>query len=470
MSINEQSRRAFLKGAAAGVSCFALSSLINSTDAAMSQAPVSHHPAKAKSVILLYMSGGVSHLDSFDPKPLLRKMDGKPMPGQIERTQFDAVGNILGSPWKAKKYGQSGLEMTNLFPQIAEKADDLAVVRSLTADFSEHAQGNFFFHTGFPFLGHPSAGAWVAYGLGAANLRLPPYVVLRGEKVGIPHGGVSLFGNGFLPAFAGGSVFNLAGDSAVPNITPSVAQREQRKALALIKDLDLQFAQRVAAQQSVFDCVRNAEIAFEMQQAVPELTDISQETKETLDLYGVTSGNPHTAQYGRQCLMARRLVERDVRFVEVLCSSVGIGAGGLGNPWDQHGKIEDGHGAMAQQVDAPIAALIADLKRRGLLESTLIVFAGEFGRTPFAQGDGRDHNPFGFSAWLCGGGMRGGRTYGATDEFGYHAIENKATIYDLWATVLHQLGIDHERLTFRFSGRDMRLTDVHGNVWKDLIT
>jgi hypothetical protein len=469
MSINEHNRREFLKLTSAGVSSFVLSSLINSTDAAPIARRKLDHPAKAKAVILLYMSGGVSHVDSFDPKPLLTKMHGKPMPGKIERTQFDAVGNILGTFWKIGRYGQSGIEMADLFPKVAQMADDLAIVRSMTASFSEHAQGNFFMHTGFPFLGYPSAGAWVAYGLGAENQNLPPYIVLRTEKAGIPHGGVSIFGNGFLPAISGGSIFNLSDRNAVPNLTPRMARHEQRKALNLIKTLDRRFADRVAAELAVLDSVRNAETAFEMQQAVPELTDISDEPPTTLDLYGVNDKNPHTAQYAKQCLMARRLVERGVRFVELSCSNVGVGAGGSANPWDQHGEIHKGHGAMAKQVDQPIAALLKDLKQRGLLDSTLVIFTGEFGRTPFAQGNGRDHNPYGFSLWLAGGGIKGGVTYGATDEYGYHATENVTTIYDLWATVLHQLGIDHERLTYRYSGRDIRLTDVHGQLWHEII-
>ena len=469
MSINEHNRRQFLKLTSSGVSAFALSSLINSTEAAPLAKPKLHHAAKAKSVILLYMSGGVSHVDSFDPKGLLTEMHGKPMPGKIERTQFDAVGNILGTFWKPGRYGKSGIEMASLFPNICEMADDLAIVRSMTADFSEHAQGNFFMHSGFPFLGYPSAGAWVAYGLGSENPNLPPYVVLRTNSAGIPHGGISIFGNGFLPAVTGGSIFNLTDNNAVPNITPRMAKEQQRKSLDIIKSLDRGFADRVAAEQAVMDSVQNAETAFEMQQAVPELTDISGETQATFDLYGVEDANPHTAQYAKQCLMARRLVERGVRFVELSCSNVGVGAGGAGNPWDQHGEIQKGHGGMSKQVDQPIAALLKDLKQRNLLDSTLVVFTGEFGRTPFAQGNGRDHNPYGFSLWLAGGGMKGGVTYGKTDEFGYHAIENPSTVYDLWATVLHQLGIDHERLTYRYSGRDIRLTDVHGHVWHKII-
>lgn len=469
MSINEHNRREFLKLTASGISATMLSSLINSTNAAEVSKPTLHHPAKAKSVIFLYMSGGFSHIDSFDPKPMLKTMHGKPMPGKIERTQFDAVGNILDTFWDTRKYGQSGIKMTNMFPQMAEMADDLAIVRSMTTNFSEHAQSNFFIRSGFPFLGYPCAGSWIAYGLGSSNKNLPPYIVLRTNSAGIPHGGVSLFGNGFLPAMTGGSIFNLTDKNAVPNITPKMAKEEQRKALDLIKILDRGFADRVVAENAIIDSARNAETAFEMQQAVPELTDLTGETQAMLNLYGVNDKDPHMSQYAKQCLMARRLVERGVRFIELSCSSPGIGAGGVANPWDQHGEIKRGHGAMAKQVDQPIAALLKDLKQRDLLKETLIVFAGEFGRTPFAQGNGRDHNPYGFSLWLAGGGMKGGMTHGATDEFGYHVVEKKSTVYDLWATVLHQLGIDHERLTYRYSGRDMRLTDVHGNVWKDII-
>lgn len=469
MFTSQQSRRDFLKLTASGVGAFSLSGLINAANQT-TFVPKLHHRAKAKSVIFLYMSGGVSHVDSFDPKHLLKQRHGQPMPVPLERTVFDANGNIMGTPWEIAKYGQSGIEMTNMFPKIAASADDIAIVRSMTANFSEHAQGNFFMHTGFPFLGYPSAGAWVTYGCGSANPNLPGYVVLRTKQAGIPHGGVSIFGNAFLPATTQGSIFNISGDKAVPDITPAMAKDQQRRSLDFIGKLDRRFADRVAAKEAVLASVANAETAFLMQEAVPELTDISSESEETKKLYGVDSPNAQKAEYARQCLMARRLVERGVRFVELSCCNQGIGGGNTGNPWDQHGDLHKGHGAMAEQVDGPIAGLIADLKQRGLLEDTLLVFTGEFGRTPFSQGsNGRDHNPFGFSVWLAGGGIKGGVTYGDTDEFGYRAVQNVSTVYDLWATVLHMLGVDHEKLTYRWSGRDLRLTDVHGNVWKDLI-
>jgi hypothetical protein len=469
MSINQHSRRDFLKLTSRGISAFALSSLVNAAGT-VSAPPLLHHRPRAKSVIFLYMSGGVSHVDSFDPKPLLKQRHGQPMPVPLERTQFDNNGNIMASPWEIGKYGKSGIEMTNMFPKIAARADDLAIIRSMTAKFSEHAQGNFFMHTGFPFLGYPSAGAWVSHGCGTMNPNLPSYIVLRSKRAEIPHGGVSIFGNAFLPATNQGSIFNISDNQAVPDISPAMLKAEQRRSLDLIGALDRKFADRVAAKDAVMASVANAETAFLMQEAVPELTDISSESEATRQLYGIDSSNEHQAEYARQCLMARRLVERGVRFVELSCCNQGIGGGGGGNPWDQHGELHKGHGAMAEQVDGPIAALIADLKQRGMLDETLLVFTGEFGRTPFSQGsNGRDHNPQGFSMWLAGGGIKGGVTLGETDEFGYRAVGDVATIYDLWATVLHMLGINHERLTFRWSGRDLRLTDVHGHVWKDLI-
>jgi len=469
MSIDNQTRRQFAKLTSAGLSGITLSSLINSA-AGETSTPTLHHPPKAKSVIFLYMSGGISHVDSFDPKPLLKKLHGQPMPVALERTQFDANGNIQASPWDFKPRGQSGIEITDMLPKIAERADDLAIVRSMTAKFSEHAQGNFFMHSGFPFLGHPSAGAWVNYALGSENKNLPGFVVLRSEKSSIPHGGVSIFGNAFLPATHQGSIFNISGNQAVPNIAPSMLKTEQRRSLDLISQLDLKFSDRMAARDAVVSSIQNAETAFQMQEAVPELTDISHESEATKKLYGIDDPDQQKSEYAKQCLIARRLVERGVRFVELSCCSYGIGGGNGANPWDQHGDIKKGHGAMGNQIDQPIAALIQDLKARGLFDDTLIVFTGEFGRTPFAQGsNGRDHDPYGFSLWLAGGGTKGGTVHGATDDLGYKAITNTATVYDLWATVLHQLGIDHEKLTFRWGGRDLRLTDVHGEVWHSLL-
>ncbi len=442
---------------------------VHSAELTDDKLPVSHHAAKAKHVIFCYMSGGVSHVDSFDPKPRLRQDHGKPMPMKVERTQFNQNGNVMASPFKFKKWGESGLSISSMFPKIGEVADELAVVRSMTTNVNEHAQGNYAMHTGFPFIGHPSAGAWCNYGLGTENENLPGFVVLQSGGAVVPHGGVGLFSNGFLPAQNQGSILQADRRPAVENIRPGLSLRDQRNHLDLIQRLDESY-QASANHAGVEAAIRNYETAFEMQTAVPEICDLSKETEATREMYGLNSAESDKAAYGRQCLLARRLVESGVRFIELSCITKGIGAGGAANPWDQHGALEKGHGAMANQVDQPIAALITDLRQRGLLEDTLIVWAGEFGRTPFSQGsNGRDHNPFGFSIWMAGGGVKGGTAYGATDEFGYHAVENPCNVYDLWATVLHQLGIDHERLTYRYAGRDVRLTDVHGNVLHDIL-
>jgi hypothetical protein len=453
-----------------GFGSLALAGLFSGTArAAAAKTAGPHFPAKTKHIIFAYMSGGVSHVDSFDPKPELAKRHGQPMPVPVKPTMFNNNGNIMASPWEAKPRGKCGTVMTDLFPRLAEMADDLAVIRSMNSKVNEHAQGNYFFHTGYPFMGHPSAGAWVSYGLGALNENLPGFVVLQSGGAVAPHGGVGLFSSGYLPAQHQASILQVDGDEAMPNIKPREADTAQRRRLGFIGEIDRAFA-KTAADLQVDAAIRNYETAYRMQAAVPELLDLRGETGATRKLYGLDDSDVRVSAYARQCLVARRLIERGVRFVELSCISAGIGAGNAPNPWDQHGKIKEGHGAMARQVDQPLAALITDLKARGLWDSTLIIFSGEFGRTPFSQGsDGRDHNPMGFSTWLAGGSIRGGTAYGATDDLGYHAVENVATIYDLYATVLHTLGLDHEKLTFRFGGRDFRLTDVHGNVIKDIL-
>ncbi len=466
-------RRHFLARNSSGFGLAALAGFLGNQYAAAGDSlrahPARRLPARAKNVILCYMSGGVSHVDSFDPKPMLNKLHGKSMPVEVERTQFNNNGQVFGSPFKFTPSGESGLPISELFPQIATCADDLAIVRSMTTSVNEHAQGNFAMHTGFPFLGHPSAGAWISYGLGSANENLPSYVVLQSGGAVPPHGGVGLFSSGFLPGEHQASILAADKEEAIRNIRPQLERAEQKRQLDFVASLDKRFASQ-AQSDHVEAAIKNYETAFKMQTAVPELCDISGESEETLDSYGINDSEPRKAAYARQALLARKLVEKGVRFVELSCLTQSIGAGGAANPWDQHGDLERGHRAMAYQVDQPIAALIKDLRQRGLLDETLIVFTGEFGRTPFSQGsNGRDHNPSGFSLWMAGGGIKGGTVYGATDELGYHAVESPCTIYDLWATVLHQLGIDHEQLTFRSGGRDFRLTDVLGNVIHDII-
>jgi hypothetical protein len=465
-------RRHLLGSASSGFGLTALASLLQEQQA--SGASPLHRsqkiPARARSVIFCYMSGGVSHIDSFDPKPLLEKYAGQPMPGTVMRTQFNNNGTVQPSHWAFKPHGQSGIPVSDLFPHMASVVDELSVIRSMTAKFSEHAQGNFFMHTGFPFLGYPSAGAWTSYGLGTESQDLPAYVVLQSGSATAPHGGVGLFSNGFLPALHQASILKADTPEAIRNIAPRESRAQQRTRLDFIHQLDQSFLNELHTNSHVESAIANYEMAWRMQSAVPDLCDISGETAATRALYGLDDPHLNIAPYARQCLLARRLVERGVRFIELSCLPQKTGDGQAPNPWDQHGKIKEGHGNMAYQVDQPIAALIKDLKQRGLLDSTLVIWAGEFGRTPFAQGsDGRDHNPYGFSIWMAGGGVKGGQILGATDDFGYHATEQVQTVYDLWATVLHLMGIDHEQLTYRFSGRDIRLTDVHGHVMHDLI-
>lgn len=423
-----------------------------------------HFPAKALSVIFLYMDGGVSQVDSFDPKPRLKQEHGKPFPSKIEPTQFNNIGNTLASPWEFRPYGESGIPVSDLFPETAKHVDDMAIVRSMTSAFPEHTNANYFLHTGSGLQGRPSMGAWFGYGLGTECRDLPHFVVLNGGL--IPPGGLDNFGSGFLPASYQGSVFGL-GDSPVADITAREASPSlQRRKLELIRQLDLTAAtERYGQDDQVESAIVNYELAARMQLAVPELMDLSGETRQTQERYGIFDDFGNTRIFGRECLLARRLVERGVRFIELTCPS------GNGDRWDQHSNLVDGHSKNARTVDKPIAGLLADLKERGLLQSTLVVWSGEFGRTPFAQGsDGRDHNQYGFSIWMAGGGIRGGSVYGATDEFGYKVVENKAEIHDLHATMFHLMGMDHERVTYRFGGRDMRLTDVHGLVLRDILS
>jgi hypothetical protein len=422
-----------------------------------------HHDAKVKNVIFLYMDGGVSQVDTFDPKPRLDKDNGKPFAAKIEPTQFNNIGNTLASPWKFQNYGQSGTPVSDLFPHVAQHVDDMAVIRSMTSDFPEHTNANYFLHTGHGQQGRPSMGAWVGYGLGSECQELPGFVVLNGGL--IPPGGLDNFNSGFLPASYQASVF-AAQDPPVANIRRSEASADlQDRKLALLRKLDGEVLDRYGKVDKLESAIANYELAARMQTAVPDLMDISGETAETQRAYGLEADFKNTQTFGRTCLIARRLVERGVRFIELTCP------GGNGDRWDQHGNLRDGHSKNARSVDQPIAALLADLKERGLFESTLVVWSGEFGRTPFAQGtDGRDHNQYGFSIWMAGAGIKGGTTYGSTDEFGYKVIENRLEIHDMHATMLHLLGMDHERLTYRFGGLDMRLTGVEGHVVHDVLS
>jgi hypothetical protein len=457
-------RRQMLCRAAHGFGWLALNALLESPVGASVRPP--HFPARANNVILLFMDGGVSQVDTFDPKPRLQAENGRPMKLKIDATQFDSIGAILASPWEFRQHGQSGLPVSELFPQLATMVDDLCVIRSMKSDFPEHAQATLMLHCGYPLQGRPSLGSWLSYGLGSENSNLPGYAVVSGGM--IPLGGVENFSSAFLPAAHQGSMFDaFSGNEAIGNITPPETASRQRRKLDLAAEADRDFVGSLGGNGGAVEAaIRNYETAFAMQSSVPELTDFRGESEATKKLYGLDSSNRLKAQYARQLLLARRMVERGVRFVEVgYVRGIRYVA-----PWDQHDDLKKSHAANAAVVDQPITALLTDLKARGLLDSTLIVWAGEFGRTPFAQGrDGRDHNPQGFTIWLAGGGVRGGMVYGATDEYGYRAVENVVTVPDLHATILHQLGLDHERLTFRHGGRNLRLTDVHGRVLHELL-
>jgi hypothetical protein len=419
-----------------------------------------HFEPKARNVIFLYMDGGPSQMDTFDPKPRLAKEHGQPIKVKVEPTQFNNVGTVLQSPWKFNQYGDSGIPVSDLFPHVAQCVDDLAIVRSMTSNFSEHTNANYFLHSGHGQQGRPSMGSWVTYGLGSECQNLPGFIVLHSGL--IPPGGLDCFNSGFLPASYQGSLFRR-GDNPVADLKPTEATPQlQQGKLSLLRKLDQGTLDRQGGDDKLEAAIANYELAFRMQTAVPDLMDLKGETAATRALYGVDE--PATAIFGHQCLVARRLVERGVRFLELLCPNLGF------DRWDQHSNLKGGHETNARAVDKPIAGLLKDLKARGLLNQTLVLWGGEFGRTPMAQGsDGRDHNPFGFTVWLAGGGVKGGTIYGATDDYGYHAIEDKVEMYDLHATLLHLLGLDHKKVTFRFGGRDMRLTDVHGEVIKGIV-
>jgi uncharacterized protein (DUF1501 family) len=448
------SRRHFLSTAFGGFGALALAGLA---------AGQPHFKPRARRVIFLFMDGGMSHLDTFDPKPRLRAEHGQRFPLKREATQFDSFGAVFGSPWEFLESGQAGLPISDLFPHLRTQADELCVIRSMTSKSAVHASANFWLHTGTNLLGRPSIGSWVTYALGSEAENLPGFVVLNSGV--IPTGGVDNFKSGFLPASYEGSIFQR-GDEPLLNLTPHGSAATQARKLALLAAQDRGLLARIGPAPAIEAAMKNYELAAAMQTAVPELARLEGESAATKAAYGLDHANEHTRTYARNCLLARRLIERGVRFVEVTMPAVD-----KDNRWDAHAKLKDNHAKNALAIDQPIAALLADLRARGLLEDTLVVCASEFGRTPFSQGNdgGRDHNEFGFSLWLAGGGVKAGTTYGATDEYGYKAVEKPCDIHDLHATLLYLLGLDHEILTFRFGGRDHRLTDVHGRVLREVI-
>jgi hypothetical protein len=412
-----------------------------------------HHSARAKSVILLFMDGGPSQLDLFDPKPRLVSDNGKPLPFEKPKLARTTTENLFAPPFKFKKCGQSGIEVSELLPQLGSCIDDVCVVRSLWADNINHPNACLQMMTGEQIFSRPSLGSWVLYGLGSANRSLPGFVaVCTGGQ------DAALWGPSFLPAaYQGTRIADLK--RPIANLgNPRLPAERQRKQLDLLNRLNDMHHQERAEDSRLDARIQSFELAFRMQMEAPDAFNVDAEPMAVQRLYGV--GELGTDAFGRQCLLARRLVERGVRFVQLI-SPVN---------WDHHTGIRTALPANCAATDRPIAGLLKDLKARGLLDETLVVWGGEFGRTPVAQkGDGRDHHPFGFTMWVAGGGVKGGMVHGATDEFGWYAVEDKVHVHDLHATILHLLGIDHERLTYRYSGRDYRLTDVYGNVVKEIL-
>ncbi len=416
-------------------------------------------PAKAKQVVHLFMNGGPSHVDTFDPKPLLKKYHGKPLPNPNLRTERK-TGAAMGSPFAFKKYGESGLDVSDLFPNLGQCADDLCVIRSMHADVPNHEPSLMLMNCGEGRQTRPSMGAWVTYGLGSENQNLPGFIAMC--PGGYPIVATQNWRSGFLPGAYQGTYVDTkheAVEALVANIkNPDATFRQQRLQLDLLRSINERHREGPRADDTRLESrIQSFELAYRMQSEAADAFDVSREPKSIRDLYG-----PGVA--ARQLLITRRLIERGVRFVQVWS--------GAGQPWDNHSGLAAEHRKLADEWDRPTAAFLKDLKQRGLLDTTLVLWGGEFGRTPVAelpQLDGRDHNHYGFSMWMAGGGVKGGHIHGATDEFGFAAVEDKVHVHDLHATILHLLGFDHERLTYRYAGRDFRLTDVHGVVVKDLL-
>ncbi|MEZ6049257.1 MAG: DUF1501 domain-containing protein [Planctomycetaceae bacterium] len=464
------SRRQMLKKSSVGFGYLALASMLTGeslqaaakTNAAEKQ---THFEPRAKRVIFLFMKGGPSQVDTFDYKPKLQEDTGKELPFDKPRVQFAPTGNLLASPWKFKQYGECGKHVSELFPHVAECVDEICFLNSCHGTNPAHGGAALKLHTGSDNFVRPSMGSWVNYGLGSENENLPGFITICPT---LAHGGVKNWNSAFLPAACSGTPLGNASLSSeqarvqfIENL--KLSPRSQRVQLDLIRQMNQDLLSRTGPESALEARTASFELAFRMQTEMPDAIDIHQETAATHHLYGIDE--EETADFGRQCLMARRFCERGVRFVQITHSNTRV-------QWDQHGELRKEHPINAKEVDKPIAGLLQDLKQRGLLEDTLVLWGGEFGRTPTVQGggdDGRDHNPEGFTMWMAGAGVKGGLSYGATDEYGFYAVENKVHVHDLHATLLHLLGLDHLKLTYRYAGRDFRLTDVAGEVVHDIL-
>ncbi len=453
-------RRDFLETGGLGFGALALGDLLKRrslADAERAVTPLSARspqlPGTARNVIFLFMQGGPSQLETFDPKPVLQKFDGKLLPKDLQDYDLAQINTadatVMAPRFSFQKYGESGQEISSIFPQLAQHADRLAIVRSMHHDLFIHGSAMIMMHSGTQLLGHPSAGAWIVYGLGCQSQNLPAYIAMTD---GIFRNGASMYSSGFLPAVYQGTDMRIQG-APIQNLSrhKSISAGEQRRLLDQINAWNRLHRSTRPGDSRLDARISNYELAFRMQSAAPELIDLSGETRQTQQLYGIGDGKP-SDRYGKMCLMGRRMVERGVRYVQLICGG-----------WDAHGDTQGNHTSQGQKVDQPIAGLISDLEQRGLLDTTLLVWVGEFGRTPIKQGtNGRDHHPYGFSAFLAGGGIQGGKTIGATDDFGFAAVDDKVHVNDLHATMLGLMGIDHEELTYLFEGRYRRLTDVGG--------
>ncbi len=464
--VGNVTRREMLRRTACGFGLLALADLLvreGNCSTREPAAPVPHHPPRAKRVIFLFMQGGPSHVDTFDYKPRLAREHGELRRFADPRTKAKTgkviEHQVMKSPWKFRQHGESGIWVSELFPHLAGCVDDLCMVHSVQTEGIAHGPATLFLHTGAIAFVRPSLGAWVLYGLGTENRSLPGFVTISPP---MNVGGPRLYGNAFLPAEVQGTPLGRAGmpvtQATISNLRPAYSAKRQRRYLELVASI----GGREREDDALDAVVQSYELAFRMQFEAPRVLDISQESRSTLKLYGI--GEPATDSFGRQCLMARRLVEAGVRFVQVNYSN------DASPPWDQHSNLPK-HADHARAVDKPIAGLLIDLKRRGLLDETLVWWTGEFGRTPYAEkrGTGRDHNPLGFTCWFAGAGVKGGFRYGATDEYGFMAVENPVHMRDLHATLLHLLGLDHTRLTYRHGGREFRLTDIGGRVVHELL-
>ncbi len=465
---NRLSRREVLSRFASGFGMLGLATMLpREAEAASAMNPLAvqpaHIPARAKNVIFLFMSGGPSHVDLFDPKPRLLEEMGKPLPFEKPKLERTKTGNLLGSPWTFKRHGQSGMEFSELLPNLATCADDMCMIRSMVADNINHNGACLQMNTGEQTFSRPSLGSWLLYGLGSENQNLPGFVVLSPAQ---PAQGAPLWGSSFLPAaYQGTLVADM--DNPIANLANQRFDSSvQRKQLDMLAKINAQHQAQREEDSRLSARIASFELAYRMQTEAPEAFDIQGETETTRRMYGMDE--PVTEIFGKQCLLARRLVERGVRCVQVYHTQTAKRSSC--QLWDQHGGLKEELPANCAATDKPMAGLLKDLKARGLLDETLVLWGGEFGRTPTAEGtNGREHHPFGFTMWMAGGGIQGGLTHGATDEYGWHAVQDRVHVHDLHATILHQMGIHHEQHTYRYSGRDYRLTDVHGNVVKSIL-